>query len=187
MPMVCEELYIKHAYYVSGAYIKCILLLFSCQVMSDSLQPHQLQHARLLSPSLSPWVCSNYCPLSQWCHPTLSSVAPFSSCSQFPPLSGSFPVNQLLTSGGQSSIRWSFTFSISPSNDYSGLIAFRTDWFYLLPNYCMPSTLHKSGSLCASCCKWSMPTVYWMLFRRQPTQCLALCIKHPCYVPSTLC
>ena len=59
------------------------LLLFSCQVMSDSLRPHELQHTRLPCPSLSPWVCSNSCPLSQWCHPTiLSSITPFSSCPQ---------------------------------------------------------------------------------------------------------
>ena len=69
---------------------------------------------------------------------------------------------------------WSFSFSISPPNEYSGLIPFRTDWSYLLPIYCMPSTLHKSGLLCASCCKWSMPTVYWMLSRRLPTQCQVL-------------
>ena len=71
--------------------------------MSDSLQPHGLQHARLPCPSLSPWVCSSPCPLSQWCHPTLaSSVAPFSSCPQSFPASRSFPVSQLSSTGGQS-------------------------------------------------------------------------------------
>ena len=49
--------------------LKLLLLLFSHWVVSDWLQPHELQHARLLCPSLSPWVCSNWCPLSQWCHP----------------------------------------------------------------------------------------------------------------------
>ena len=59
--------------------------------MSDSLQPHELQHVRFPCPSLSPWVCSNSCPLSQWCHPTISSlVTPFSSCPQCFPASGSF-------------------------------------------------------------------------------------------------
>ena len=68
-----------------------------------SLQPHELQHARLHRPSPSPRVCSNSCPLSQWCHSTiLSSVIPFSSCLQSFPASGSFPVSQLFTSGGQS-------------------------------------------------------------------------------------
>ena len=70
--------------------------------MSDSLGLHGLQHARLLCLSLSPRVCSNSCPLSQWCHPTSSSVAPFSSCSQSFPASVSFLMSQLFTSGGQS-------------------------------------------------------------------------------------
>ena len=80
-----------------------LLLLFSCKVVSDSLQPHELQHARLPCPSLSPGICSNSCPLSQWCHPTiLSSVVPFSSCPQSFPASGSFPMSWLFSSGGQS-------------------------------------------------------------------------------------
>ena len=67
------------------------LLLFSCSVVSDSLRPHGLQHARLPCPSPSPGACSNSCPLSQWCHPTISSsVIPFSSCLQSFPASGSF-------------------------------------------------------------------------------------------------
>ena len=79
------------------------LLLFSCQVQLDSLWPHELQQAKLPCPSLSPWVCSNSCPLSQWCHPTISSsVTPFSSCPQSFPVSGSFIVDQLFASGGQS-------------------------------------------------------------------------------------
>ena len=76
---------------------------FSRWVMSDSLRPHELQHCRLPYPSLSPWLCSNSCPLSQWCHPSISSsVVSFSSCPQSFPASGSFPVSQLFTSGGQS-------------------------------------------------------------------------------------
>ena len=70
--------------------------------MSDSFQPHGLQHARLPCPSLSLRGCSNSCPLSQWCHPTFSSsVAPFSSCPQSFSALGSFPKSQLFTSGGQ--------------------------------------------------------------------------------------
>ena len=70
--------------------------------MSNSLPPHELQHARLLCPSLSTKVCSNSCPLSQWCHPTiLSSAAPFSSCPQSFPESGSFPMSWLFASYGQ--------------------------------------------------------------------------------------
>ena len=65
--------------------------------------PQWLQHATLPCPSLSPWVCSNSCALNQWCHPTISSfVAPFSSCPQSFPASGSFPVSPLFASGGQS-------------------------------------------------------------------------------------
>ena len=76
-------------------------LLSSSYVVSDSLQPHGLQHASLPHSSLSLKVCSNLCPLSQWCHPTISSsAAPFSFCLQSFPISGSFPMNQLLASGG---------------------------------------------------------------------------------------
>ena len=76
---------------------------FSHSVLSNSLRPHGLQQARLPCPSLSPWVCPNSCPLSQWCHPTISSsVVPFSSCPQSFPASGSFPVSWHFTSGGPS-------------------------------------------------------------------------------------
>ena len=76
---------------------------FSHSVVSDILQPHGLQHARLLCPSLTPRVCSNSCLLSRWCHPTISSsVIPFSSCFQSFPASVSFPMSRLVTSGGQS-------------------------------------------------------------------------------------
>ena len=77
--------------------------LFNCQVMSDSLWLHGLQHARLLCPSLSPRVFSNSCPLSPWCYLiTWSSGALFSLCLQSFPASGSFPMSRLFTSGGQS-------------------------------------------------------------------------------------
>ena len=76
---------------------------FSCSVMSNCLQPHELQHARPPCPSPTPGVHPNPCLLSWWCHPTISSsVSPFSSCPQSLPASGSFPVSQLFTSGGQS-------------------------------------------------------------------------------------
>ena len=87
--------------------------------MSDSLRPHGLQQARLPCPSLSPRACSNSCPLSQWCHPTISSsVVPFSSCLQSFPTSGSFPMSQLFASGGQS-IRASPSASVLPMNIHS--------------------------------------------------------------------
>ena len=89
-----------------------MLLLFSHSVVSE--QPHGLQHSRLPCPSLFPRVCSNSCPLSQWCHPTISSsVAPFCSCPQSFPASGSFLMIWLFTSGGQS-IRASVSASVLP-------------------------------------------------------------------------
>ena len=106
-------------------------LLLSHSVTSDSLWLRGLKHTRLPWSSLSLGVCLNSFPLSRWCHPTISSsVTPFSSCPQSFLASGSFPMSQLFTSGS-----WSIgalSFSISPSNDYLGLISFRVDWFNLL-------------------------------------------------------
>ena len=94
-------------------------ILFSCSIMSN-FATHGLQHARLPCPSPSPGTCSNSCPLSWWCHPTiLSSVVPFSYWLQSFLASGSFPLCQLFVSDGQK--YWSFSFSISPSNIYLGL------------------------------------------------------------------
>ena len=82
--------------------IPFMYLLFSHSVVSNCLWPHGLQHARLPCPSLSPRVCSDSHLLSRWYHPTISSsVVPFSSCPQSFAASGSFPMNQLFTSGGQ--------------------------------------------------------------------------------------
>ena len=107
-----------------------LVSLFSCSVVSDSLQPQGLRHARLPCPSLSPGVCSDSCPLSRWCHPALSSsVVPFFFCPQ------SFQ-HQGFSNESTLRIRWpkywNFNFSISPSNECSGLISFRMDWFDLL-------------------------------------------------------
>ena len=112
-------------YVVSVENLCCCSVTKSCL----TLQTHELQHARLLCPSPSPWVCSNTCPLSQWCHPTiLSSVSPS-------PLALYLSQHQGFSSELALHIRWpkywSFSFSISPSNEYSGLISFRTDWFDL--------------------------------------------------------
>ena len=96
--------------------------------MSNSLWPHGLQHTRPPCPSPTPGVHPKSCPLSQWCHPTISaSVVPFSSCPQSLQASGSFQMSQLFTSGGQS-IYWSFSFNISPSSEHPGLSSFRMDW-----------------------------------------------------------
>ena len=103
---------------------------FSCSVVYNSSWPHGLQHIRPPCPSPTPRAYSNSCPLSRWCHPAISSsVVPFSSRLQSFPASGSFPMNKLFTSGGQSI---SVSVSISPSNEYSGLISFRMDWLDLL-------------------------------------------------------
>ena len=114
--------------YVKGLQIICSVL-YSRSVVSDSLQPHALQYARLPCPSPTPGACSNSCPLSRWCHPTISSsVDPFSSRLQSFSASGSFePVLHIRWSK-----YWSFNFSISPSKEYSGLISFRIDWLHFL-------------------------------------------------------
>ena len=100
-----------------------LLLLFSHYVVSDYLWPHGLQHARLPCPSLSPGVCSNSCPWSQWCHPTISSFHPLLI------LPSIFLSIRLFISDGQS-IGPSASASVLPIN--SGLISFRIDWFDLL-------------------------------------------------------
>ena len=105
-----------------------ITVQFSCSVVSASLQPHGLQHSRPPCPLPTPGACSNSCPSSRWCHPIISSsVVLFSSYLQTFPASGSFPMSQLFASGGQSS----FSFSLSPSKEHSGLISFRMDWLDL--------------------------------------------------------
>ena len=89
---------------------------FSCSVMSNSLWPHGLQHTRPPCPSPTPGAYSKSCPLTQWCHPTIStSVVPFSSCLQSFPASGSFLMSQFFTSGGQS-IGVSASASVLPMN-----------------------------------------------------------------------
>ena len=89
---------------------------FSCSVVSDSLRPHGLQHARPPCPTLTPGVYPNSCLLSRLCHPTISfSVFPFSSCLQSFPAPGSFQMSQLFTSGGQS-IGVSASASVLPMN-----------------------------------------------------------------------
>ena len=95
-----------------------------------TLWPHEPQHARPPCPSLTPGVHPNPCPLSQWCHPTISSsVVPFSSCPQSFPASGVFSNESTLHIRWPKS--WSFCFSISPSNEHPGLISFRIDWLDL--------------------------------------------------------
>ena len=111
----------KHEYW-SGVPLPSVTQ--SSPTVSD---PHGLQHARLPCPSPPPIVCSNSCPLSRWCHPTISSCLPLILLPSICPSIRVFSNKLALR------IRWpkywSFSFSISPSNDYSGLISFRMDWF----------------------------------------------------------
>ena len=103
---------------------------FSRSVVFDSLRPRGLQQARPPCPSPTPGVYSNSCPLSRWRHPTISSsVIPFFSCLHSLPASGSF---KWVGSSHQVAKVLEFNFSISPSNEYSGLISFSMDWLDLL-------------------------------------------------------
>ena len=105
--------------------------LFSCSVVSDSFWPHGLQHARLPCPSPTLGACSNSFPSSRWGHPT-----PWSSVIPFHLLPSIFPSIRVFASESVLHMRWpkywSFSFSISPFNEYSGLISFRIYWFDLL-------------------------------------------------------
>ena len=104
---------------------------FSCSVMSVSLRPREPQHARPPCPSPTPGVHLNPCPLSRWCHPTISSsVIPFSSCPQSFPASGSFPMSQLFASGGQS-IGVSASTSVLPMNSQDWSPLGWTSWICL--------------------------------------------------------
>ena len=113
--------------------IKINSVQFSCSVLTDSLWPHEPQHTRPLCPSPTPGVHPNPCPLSGWCHPTISSsVVPFSSCPQSFPASGSFPMSHLFASGGQST-GVSASTSVLPMNSFKK----KTE-----PDFCH----HKSSS-----------------------------------------
>ena len=162
-----------------------VLLLISRSVVSDSLRFHIGQHARLLCPSPSPRDCSNSCPLSRWCHPTISaSVVPF-SCLQSDPASGSFPMNQFFTSGGQS-IGVSASTLVLPMNTQDWSPSGWTGWISLqskglsrvfsnsdspkavythccsvpnsCPSLCDPRGLQHSRLLCSSPSPWVCPS-----------------------------
>ena len=101
----------------------------SRSVVSDSLRPHESQHARPSCPSPTPGVHPDSRPSSQWCHPEISSSVVPSSCPQSLPASESFPMSQLCMRWPK---YWSFSFSIIPSKEHPGLISFRMDWLDLL-------------------------------------------------------
>ena len=104
---------------------------FSCSVVFDSLQPHELKHARPPCPSPTPGVHPNPCPLCWWCHPTISSsIIPFPSCPQSLPASGSFQVSQFFVSGEQST-GVSASASVLPMNIQDGFPLGLTGWISL--------------------------------------------------------
>ena len=117
--------YNLHVYFFSS-------IQFSRSVVSDSLRPHESQHARPPCPSPTPGVHSDSRPSSPWCHPAISfSVIPFSSCPQSFPASGSFPMSQLFTSGGQST-GVSASTSVLPMNVQDWFPLGWTDWISLM-------------------------------------------------------
>ena len=133
-----------HARIWQGKQVTLTSFPSSRSVVSNSLWPNGLQHARLPCPSPTPRAYSNSHPSSQWCHPNISSsVVPFSSCLQSWPASGFFSLSQFFTSGGQNR---SFTLSISPSNEYSELISFTIDWINLAVQETLKSLLQHHSS-----------------------------------------
>ena len=123
-----------------------IIVQFCCSVMSYSLRPHGLKHARLPCPSPTPGACSNSCLLSQWSYPTISfSVIPISSCLQKFPESAPFSMSQFFASGDQN-IEVSALASVLPI-EYSGLVSIRTDWFdFLIVQGTLKSLLQHHSS-----------------------------------------
>ena len=121
-PGLADSLHLSH----QGS-PKILSVQFSHPVVSNCLLPHGVQHVRAPCPSPTPGVYSNSCPLSQWCHPTISSsVTSFSSCLQ------SFPVSNESVLCIRWPEYWCFSFSISPSNEFSRLISLRMDWLSFL-------------------------------------------------------
>ena len=123
--------WISHRYTYVHSWLYNHSVPFSCSIVSDSLQPHESQHARLHCPSQTPGVYSNSCPSSRWCHPAISSsVVSFSYCPQSLPALGSFPMSQLFSSGGQS-IGVSASASILPMNTQDWSPSGWTGWISL--------------------------------------------------------
>ena len=141
--------------------------------MSNSLWPHEPQHARPPCPSPTPGVHPNSCPLNQWCHPTISSsVVPFSSCPQYFPASGSFQMSQLFTSGGQSN-GVSASTSVLPMNTQDWSPLGWTGWISLqskgLSRVFSNTTVQKHQFFSAQLSLWSNSHIHtWPLGKPQP-------------------
>ena len=148
--------------------MKFNLVQFSCSVVSDSLQPHEPQHARPPCPSPTPRVHPNSCALSWWCHPTISSsVVPFSSCPQSFPASGSFQMSQLFTSGGQS-IGISASTSVLSMNTQDWSPLGWAGWISLqskgLSRVFSNTTVQKHQFFCTQLSLWSNSHIHtWLL------------------------
>ena len=145
-----------------------MLIQFSRSVVSDSLQPHEPQHARPPCPSPTLGVYPSSCPLSWWCHPTISSsVVPFSSHLQSFPASGSFPMSQFFTLGGQS-ISASASASVFPMNIQDWLPLGWTGWISLqskgLSRLLSNTTVQKHHFFSAQPSLWSKSHIHtWLL------------------------
>ena len=152
--------------------------VISVAQLSDSLRPRGLQHTRPACPSPTPGVYSNSCPLSQWCHPTISSsVIPFSVCSQSFPASGSFQISQVSESGGQS-IRVSASASVLPMNTQDWFPLGKTGWISLqskgLSRVFSNTTVQKHQFFGAQLSLWSNSHIHtWLL--EKPTFLKDLC------------
>ena len=148
---------------------------FSHSVMSNSLWPHGLQHTRPPCPSPTPGAYLDSCPLSQWCHPTISSsIVHFSFCLQSFPASGSFQMSQLFSSGSQS-IGVSASTSVLPMR-HPGLISFRMDWLDLLAvQGTLKSLLQHHSSKASILCHSAFFIVQLSHPYTKPTQLHRLC------------
>ena len=153
-------------------WIHTYLVQFSRSVVSDSLQPKGLQHARLPSPSPTPGACSNWCSSSWWCHSTISSsVVPFFSCLQSFPASGSFLMSQFFASGGQS-IGASASASVLPMNIQDWFPLGWTGWISLqskgLSRVFSNTTVQKHQFFGAQLSLWSNSYIHtWLLEKPQ--------------------
>ena len=162
---ICESVFHTHSFVLFF-----LLLLFSHTVVSNSLRPQGLQHARLPFPSPSPGVFSNSCPLTQWCHPTISSsIVPFSCCLQSFPASGSFPLSQFFPSGGQRiGASASASASVLPVNIQDWFPLGWTSWISLqskgLSRVFSNTTVQKHQFFSAQLSLWSNSHIHsWLL------------------------
>ena len=164
------KIWIENNFLKSG-YLSVSSVQFSHSVVSNSLQPHGLQHTRLPCPLLTPGAYSNSCPSSQWCQPAISSsVNPFSSCLQAFPASGSFPMSQLFQSGGQS-IGVSPSASVLPMNIQDWYSLGLTGWISLqskgLSRVFSNTTIQKHQFFSAQL-SWSNSHIHtWLLEKPQ--------------------